>query len=141
VSDETIIGCLTAMAMLVGFLASRRERFGASGFDPIGECYADARQRHHAYNILKHDETRRLAELDGKLEKQGFYRHFPPPVAEVVSWNIAMGIGQVVTLRFPASRLRGQPYLRDHRLTRYHAEFYATYDYKAVGIGQHNRAQ
>ena len=56
--------------------------------------------------FLKHDETRSLAELNAQLEKQGFYKAFPPPGVEVVSWNIVMGIGQVVTLRLPASRLR-----------------------------------
>jgi hypothetical protein len=56
--------------------------------------------------FLKHDETRPLAELNAQLEKQGFYKAFPPAGLEVVSWNIVMGIGWVVTLRLPASRLR-----------------------------------
>src|ERR1700728_4741934 len=53
--------------------------------------------------FLKHDESRPLAELNAQLQKQGFYKAFPPPGVEVVSWNIVMGIGQVVTLRLPAS--------------------------------------
>ena len=43
--------------------------------------------------FLKHDETRPLAELNAQLEKQGFYKAFPPAGLEVVSWNIVMGIG------------------------------------------------
>lgn len=64
--------------------------------------------------FLKHDQSRPLSELNAQLEKQGFYKAFPPPGVEVVSWNIVMGIGQVVTLRLPASR--SQPHLRDHRV-------------------------
>lgn len=56
--------------------------------------------------LLKHDETRPSTELNAQLEKQGFYQAFPPAGVEVVSWNIVMGIGQVVTLRLSASQLR-----------------------------------
>ena len=91
---------------------------------------------------MKHDETRPLAELDAQLEKQVFYKAFPPPGVEVVSWNIVMGIGQVVTLRLPASRLREVNRIFETTAWgAYHTEFYATYDYKAVGIGQHDKAQ
>lgn len=55
--------------------------------------------------FLKHDQSRPLAELKAQLAKQGFYKAFPPAGVEIVSWNIMMGIGQVVTVRFPASRL------------------------------------
>ena len=92
--------------------------------------------------FLKHDETRPLAELNAQLEKQGFYKAFPPPGVEVVSWNIVMGIGQVVTLRLPASRLREVNRIFETTAWgAYHTEFYSTYDYKAVGIGQHEKAQ
>src|SRR6202161_3992823 len=56
--------------------------------------------------FLRHDQSRPLAELNAELAKQGFYKAFPPPGVEVVSWYVMMGIGQVVTLRLPASRLR-----------------------------------
>ena len=57
--------------------------------------------------FMKHDQSRPLSELDAQLERQGFYKAFSlPPVVEVVSWYVMMGIGQVVTLRLPASRLR-----------------------------------
>jgi hypothetical protein len=92
--------------------------------------------------FLKHDETRPLGELNAQLEKQGFYKAFPPPGVEVVSWNIVMGIGQVITLRLPASRLREVNRIFETTAWgAYHTEYYATYDYKAVGIGQHEKAQ
>jgi hypothetical protein len=56
--------------------------------------------------FFKHDQSRPLSELNAQLEKQGFYKAFPPPGIEVVSWYVMMGIGQVVTLRLPATRLR-----------------------------------
>jgi hypothetical protein len=56
--------------------------------------------------FFKHDQSRPLSELNAQLEKQGYYKAFPPPGTEVVSWYVMMGIGQVVTLRLPASRLR-----------------------------------
>src|ERR1700734_32637 len=86
--------------------------------------------------FLKHDQSRPLAELNAQLAKQGFYKAFPPPGVEVVSWYVMMGVGQVVTLRLPASRLREvNRVLEDTAWGAYRTEFYATYDYKAVGLG------
>jgi hypothetical protein len=56
--------------------------------------------------FLRHDQSRPLSELNAQLAKQGFYKAFPPPGVEVVSWYVAMGIGQVITLRLPASRIQ-----------------------------------
>jgi hypothetical protein len=92
--------------------------------------------------FLKHDQSRPLGELNAQLAKQGWYKAFPPPGVEVVSWYVVMGIGQVVTLRLPASRLREvNRILEDSAWGAYHTEFYPTYDYKAVGLGQHDKAQ
>jgi hypothetical protein len=91
--------------------------------------------------FLKHDQSRPLAELNAQLEKQGFYKAFPPDGVEVVSWYVMMGIGQVVTLRLPASRLREVNRIFETMAWgAYRTEFYATYDYKAIGIGNHEKA-
>ena len=91
--------------------------------------------------FLKHDQSRPLGELNAQLEKQGFYKAFPPPGVEVVSWNIVMGVGQVVTLRLPASRLREVNRIFETTAWgSYRTEFYPTYDYKAVGIAAHEKA-
>ena len=91
--------------------------------------------------FLKHDQSRPLAELNAQLEKQGFYKAFPPDGIEVVSWYVMMGIGQVVTLRLPASRLREVNRIFETMAWgAYRTEFYATYDYKAIGIGNHEKA-
>jgi hypothetical protein len=92
--------------------------------------------------FLKHDQSRPLGELNAQLEKQGFYKAFPPPGVEVVSWYVMMGIGQVVTLRLPASRLREVNRIMENTAWgSYHTEFYPTYDYRAVGLANHDKAQ
>jgi hypothetical protein len=92
--------------------------------------------------FMKHDESRPLAELNAQLEKQGFYKAFPPEGVEVVSWYVMMGIGQVVTLRLPASRLREVNRIFETMAWgAYRTEFYATYDYKAIGIANHEKAK
>jgi hypothetical protein len=92
--------------------------------------------------FLRHDQSRPLAELNEQLAKQGFYKAFPPPGIEVVSWNVVMGIGQIITLRLPATRLREiNRVLEDTAWGAYRTEFYPTYDYKAVGLGEHEKAR
>lgn len=92
--------------------------------------------------FLKHDQSRPLGELNAQLERQGFYKAFPPDGVEVVSWYVMMGIGQVVTLRLPASRLREvNRILETTAWGSYRTEFYPTYDYKAIGIAAHDKAQ
>src|ERR1041385_8655921 len=91
--------------------------------------------------FLKHDQSRPLAELNAQLEKQGFYKAFPPDGVEVVSWHIVMGIGQVVTLRLPASRLREiNRIIETTAWGAYRTGDYATYDYKVIGIENPEKA-
>ena len=92
--------------------------------------------------FLKHDQSRPLNELNAQLERQGYYKAFPPAGVEVVSWYVMMGVGQVVTLRLPASRLREvNRIIENSAWGAYRTEFYPTYDYKAVGIAAHDKAQ
>src|SRR5580704_4573591 len=92
--------------------------------------------------FLRHDQSRPLGELNAQLARQGFYKAFPPPGVEVVSWYVEMGIGQVVTVRLPASRVREvNRVLEDTAWGAYRTEFYLTYDYKAVGLAEHENAQ
>jgi hypothetical protein len=92
--------------------------------------------------FLKHDQSRPLGELNAQLARQGFYKAFPPAGMEVVSWYVAMGIGQVITLRLPASRIREvNRVLEDTAWGAYRTEFYPTYDFKAVGVAEHEKAQ
>jgi hypothetical protein len=92
--------------------------------------------------FFKHDQSRPVSELNAQLAKQGFDKNFPPPGIEVVSWYVMMGIGQVITLRLPASRLREVNRIVENTAWgAYHTEFYATYDRKADGMARHEKAQ
>ena len=132
------VGYLIATAMLASSLGFTVSAFAQAASTPSETATPTPDNAVMLTIFLKHDETRPLAELNAQLEKQGFYKAFPPAGVEVVSWNIVMGIGQVVTLRLPASRLREvNRVLETTAWGAYHTEFYPTYDYKAIGIGQH----
>ena len=92
--------------------------------------------------FLKHDQSKTLEQINAQLRAQGFYKAFPPPNIEVVSWYVMMGIGQVLTLRVPAEQLREvNRVIEQTAWSGYRTEFYPTYDYKAIGIAAHDKAQ
>ena len=83
--------------------------------------------------FLRHDEAKTLDQINQHLQQTGFAKNFPPRGVEVVSWYVMMGIGQVVTLRFPTERLREVNLAIEHGAWgAFRTEFYATYDYKPV---------
>jgi hypothetical protein len=90
--------------------------------------------------FLRHDQSKPLDEINAQLRRQDYFKEFPPQGIEVVSWYVMMGIGQVVTLRVPASRLREvNRAIEQTAWGPYHTEFYPTYDYKSVA--QEERAK
>jgi hypothetical protein len=92
--------------------------------------------------FLKHDESKTLDQINAQLRAQGYYKAFPPPGIEVVSWYVMMGIGQVVTLRVPAERLREvNRAIEQTAWGGYRTEFYPTYDYKAAAEELRGKAQ
>jgi hypothetical protein len=83
--------------------------------------------------FLRHDQSKTLDEINAQLQKNRYYDKFPPKGVEVVSWYIAMGIGQVVTLRLPAEMLRAvNRSVEESAWGAYRTEFYPTYDYKPI---------
>jgi hypothetical protein len=91
--------------------------------------------------FLRHDESKPLGQIDNQLQSQGFFKDFPPPGIEVVSWYVMMGIGQVVTLRVPASRLREvNRAIETSAWGGFRTEFYPTYDYKSEALRLHAEA-
>jgi hypothetical protein len=92
--------------------------------------------------VLKHDQSKTLDQIQQHLKETGFDKSFPPKGIEVISWYVIMGIGQVVTLRFPAERLREVNLSIEHGAWgAYHTEFYATYDYMPVWKSQQQQQQ
>src|SRR5207244_13014975 len=99
-------GYLAAMAVLAGALAFSSGLAAQTAPAPAENAAPTADNAVMITVFLKHDQSRPLNELNAQLDKQGYYKAFPPPGVEIVSWYVMMGVGQVVTLRFPASRLR-----------------------------------
>ena len=92
--------------------------------------------------LLKHQQDKNLGEIGARLEETGFWDKFPPEGIEVQSWYVMMGIGQVVTLRVPAHRLRDVNLaIEQSAWGSFDTEFYPTYDFRPVweGIKQRNR--
>jgi hypothetical protein len=92
--------------------------------------------------FLRHDESKTLDEINAHLDKTGFHKEFPPDGVEVVSWYVMMGIGQVVTVSLPPSKLRELNRMIEQKAWggAFHTEFYPTYDFKAVGLQQRTPA-
>jgi hypothetical protein len=83
--------------------------------------------------FLRHDQSKTLEQIQAHLKETGFYRSFPPQGIEVVSWTVMMGIGQVVTLRLPAERLREvNRMIEEKAWGAFRTEFYPTYDFVPV---------
>ena len=94
----------------------------------------------HRTSVLRHDQSKPLAEIRAELEKNGFFQKFPPAGTEVVSWYVMMGIGQVVTLCFPAERLRDVNLaVEQSAWGAFRTDFYPTYDYKPVAEAERKK--
>lgn len=56
--------------------------------------------------FLRHDQSKTIEQIRTELQSTGFRENFPPEGTEIITRRIVMGIGQVLTLRVPPSRLR-----------------------------------
>ena len=83
--------------------------------------------------FLKHQQDKKLGEINAKLDATGFWKEFPPAGCEIVSWYVMMGIGQVVTLSVPAEKLRDvNLVLEKTAWGAFDTEFFPTYDFRPV---------
>jgi hypothetical protein len=117
-----------AMAMVLGV-----------SVPPPGRVKAQATQSATSANsilltiFLRHDQSKTVDEINEHLKKTGWYDRFPPEGVEIVSWYVMMGIGQVVTLRVPADKLRAvNRVIEQSAWGGYRTEFYPTYDFRPV---------
>lgn len=80
--------------------------------------------------FFRHDQSKNLDEIQSYLRTSGFWQEFPPEGIEVVSWYVMMGIGHVVTLRLPPSRLREVNIAIEKRAWPvFRTEIFTTYDF------------
>jgi hypothetical protein len=92
--------------------------------------------------FLKHDQSKTLDEIQAQLKKNSFYKNFPPEGVDIVSWYVIMGVGQVVTLRVPAEKLRAVNLAIEHSAWgAFRTDFYATYDYKPIWEDERQKVQ
>ena len=55
--------------------------------------------------FLRHDQSNNLDAVQTKLRDADWWERFPPEGVDIVSWIVAMGFGQIVTLRVLPDRL------------------------------------
>jgi len=91
--------------------------------------------------FLRHDQSKTVDEINAHLDKTGFRKNFPPEGVEIVSYNIVMGIGHVITLRLPADKLRAVNLAIERGAWgAFRSEYYPTYDYLQIYQGQRAEA-
>jgi hypothetical protein len=122
------------LCLFIGSAGAQQPPAPAPAPAPAPQASADAAKGTFLLTIfLRHDESKTLEQINAQLRAQGYFKAFPPPGIEVVSWYVMMGIGQVVTLRVPAERLREvNRAIEQTAWGGYRTEFYPTYDYKAA---------
>lgn len=80
--------------------------------------------------FFRHNQQKNLDEIQAQLRESGFWKDFPPEGMEILSWVVMMGIGHVVTLRLPPSRLRELNMVVEKKAWKaFTTEFYLTYDF------------
>ena len=83
--------------------------------------------------FLRHDQSQNLEEFQNKLDERGWWERFPPEGVEIVSWNVVVGVGQIVTLRLAPSRLQAvNVELERSAWGVFRTEAYPSYDFTAV---------
>jgi hypothetical protein len=51
--------------------------------------------------FLRHEQSNNLDAIQTKLKEAEWWGRFPPEGVKIVSWTVAMGFGQIVTLEVP----------------------------------------
>ena len=83
--------------------------------------------------FLRHDQSQTLDQFQTKLDDRGWWENFPPEDVEVLSWNVVMGIGQIVTLKLPPAKLQAvNVALEKYAWGVFRTEAYVTYDFLGV---------
>lgn len=92
--------------------------------------------------VLKHHAGLTLDDVQARLKASGWWERFPVEGTRVVSWTVAMGLGQIVTLEVPP-HLLGQVNLELERSAWgvFTTECYPTYDFVPVRERIHERVR
>ncbi len=91
---------------------------------------------------MRHDQSETVDEINAHLKATGWYEKFPGAGVGIVSWYVVMSVGQVVTLRVPAGRLRDvNRIIEGTAWGGYRMEFYPTCDYRGLWEDAKRRAR
>lgn len=83
--------------------------------------------------ILRHLQENPVDTIQGRIMKQKFYEKLSQSHAKVLSWNVVMGIGQIITLRFRPQYIREiNQVFESGAWGGFKTEFYPTYDFMPV---------
>jgi hypothetical protein len=83
--------------------------------------------------VMKHHPGLTLDDVQSRMKSSDWWESFPPVGTRVVSWTVAMGLGQILTLELPPEKLP----LVNLELERrawgvFSTECYPTYDFVPV---------
>ena len=83
--------------------------------------------------VLRHDQTNDHDAIQARLKARDWWERFPPEGVRIVSWTVAMGLGQIVTLEMPP-RLLPVVNLELERSAWgvFQTDCYPTYDFEPV---------
>lgn len=83
--------------------------------------------------VLKYQQDKNFAELRRILEAQGFWDLFPIAEARLVSWNIAIGLGHIITLKMPAGSIRRLNLaIQNGAWGAFNSDIYLSYEYMPI---------
>lgn len=83
--------------------------------------------------VLKHDQSMNLDQIQAHMKAMDWWERFPVAGTRVVSWTVAMGLGQIVTLALPPALLPQVNVELERSAWRvFRTECYPTYDFVPV---------
>lgn len=83
--------------------------------------------------VLRHFQENPVDTIQTRIMKQKFYEKISQSRARILSWNVVMGIGQIITLRFKPEYTREiNQVFESGAWGGFKTEFYPTYDFTPV---------
>ena len=83
--------------------------------------------------VMKHHPGLTLDDVQSRMKSSGRWESFPPEGTRIVSWTVAMGLGQILTLELPPEKLPDVNLELERRAWGvFSTECYPTYDFVPV---------
>lgn len=83
--------------------------------------------------VLRHFQENPVDTIQTRIMEQKFYEKISQSHARILSWNVVMGIGQIITLRFRPEYTREINHVFESGAWGgFKTEFYPTYDFLPV---------